>query len=314
MLTPFINEKEYSLFKELYAKQFLSENQKNISLSEALEYCLSLKGGFVRAQIVLASFQDTPVSSANRVNVAMAVEYFQLSSIILDDLPSMDDAEFRRGKKCVHHVYGESDAVLTALSLINRAYILLWRVLSSCDQVTQEKCLNLIDSSLGFEGIISGQAMDLSYNEALHEVGYIEDIARLKTTSLFSVAMILPLLISSTPQVVIERVESFVFLLGQMYQLIDDLKDYYLEQNEHLKDLYVENLFIVGKKSRDRELSRPNYVLKIGIDASEKKLMKIISEAEEVAASIAKSNSKLSFYEIIVSGMKEKYMHIRNAV
>ncbi|NJM12209.1 MAG: hypothetical protein HC889_10265 [Synechococcaceae cyanobacterium SM1_2_3] len=77
------------------------------------------------------------------------MEYFHTASLIFDDLPSMDDAEERRGHPCPHKVHGESAAILGALALINRGYALLWKVLSRLPRQRRHRAAELVESCLG---------------------------------------------------------------------------------------------------------------------------------------------------------------------
>lgn len=176
-------------------------------LSEALEYELRSGGKRVRPLLTLDSAEIFGVPENDALRLACAVEYLHLASVILDDLPSMDDAQTRRHLPALHVVFGEAIATLAALSLYARAFEILaeWPVLA------REAA-----RAVGSEGMIGGQAADLCGRHA-------DRLA--KTTPLIRFALSAPARLARANAAAIAAIEEFGELLGQAYQLCDDLLD-----------------------------------------------------------------------------------------
>ena len=120
-------------------------------------------GKLVRGRLLQATATALQVEETSATNLAVAVEYFHLASLLLDDLPCMDDAQMRRGQPCVHRVHGEATAILTALAFINRAYALAGFALAPWPAAVRCQAHAAMDACLGVTGLTGGQARDLSY-------------------------------------------------------------------------------------------------------------------------------------------------------
>ena len=149
-------------------------------------------GRLFRAQLAYAAALSHGLAHATAARLAVAMEYFHLASLLLDDLPCMDDATERRGRPCPHLAHGEATVILAALALINRAYTLVGFVLPSFPPAYRLPAQACLDSCLGAAGLVGGQAADLRFHPgpgALREAGRI---ALRKTGALFHLAILLP--------------------------------------------------------------------------------------------------------------------------
>ena len=99
-------------------------------LRASTQHALQSRGGGFRSQLVESICKVCHLEQKRSVALASALEYFHLASLLLDDLPCMDDADTRRGLPCTHRVYGDSMAILSALALINRSYFHVWEALN----------------------------------------------------------------------------------------------------------------------------------------------------------------------------------------
>ena len=127
------------------------------------------------------------------------MELFHLASLLLDDLPCMDNADTRRGETCVHVAYGESNAILAALALINRGYLNLWRSFEGSPRDAREEASRLAEDCLGVEGILNGQAMDLNFADYAATERNVARVAEEKTGSLFRLCLMLPAISLAVP-------------------------------------------------------------------------------------------------------------------
>jgi geranylgeranyl pyrophosphate synthase len=199
------------------------------------------------------------------LNLAVALEYFHTSSLIFDDLPCMDNAADRRGVPCVHREYGEHQAILAALALINRAYALAWQAIADSPRNTQRQAREYLEQCLGVAGLLNGQSLDLSYAALPHTRETTEGIAHRKTVSLIRLTLVLPAILGGASPREIQLLERISVCWGLGYQIVDDLKD------------VLQNSKQTGKTAnRDALLDRPNIATAIGVAAAADRLMRLI--------------------------------------
>src|SRR5579862_2795849 len=114
-------------------------------LAGALRDTLHHPGSMVRAELAFRIACAFGLPDDRSEQLAIAIEYFHTASLLFDDLPSMDDAQLRRGALCAHHVHGEGAAILAALALINRAYSLVWKSVSGLSPEVQSAGLTYLE-------------------------------------------------------------------------------------------------------------------------------------------------------------------------
>jgi geranylgeranyl pyrophosphate synthase len=226
-------------------------------------------GSLARAQLIYGIAAGSGLPSGDALRLATAIEYFHAASLILDDMPAMDDALTRRGRACPHVVHGEAAATLGALALITRAYALLWEALDRIPAARRRKAAGLVDACLGAEGILDGQARDVHFG---HEAraGEVLRVALGKTVPLIRLAVVLPALASGAPMRAIRHLETLSRAWGLAYQILDDFKDVLLTDAE------------AGKTtSRDRRLGRPNLPQRAGWRRALVRLDGLLDEARQ---------------------------------
>lgn len=158
--------------------------------------------------------------------VAIAVEYLHVASILLDDLPSMDDASVRRGAPPAHVRFSEAAAILTAVALTSRSYALLLAAPVARPEVNQAMARLACDTVAGAMAV--GQALELGPGDGLSPER-VRTIHERKTASLFGLVGSLVVAAGAARPSVAEPLMRFVTLLGRAYQIIDDLED----EHEH---------------------------------------------------------------------------------
>ena len=176
----------------------------------------------VRAVLVLLCAELCRGRSAHAVPAAAAIELVHASSLILDDLPSMDDAPLRRGRKANHLEFGEAVAILAAFGLLNLAYATYAR---SYDPPLATRLTALTADAVGPAGLIGGQALDLLATD--HDITFeaLERIHRGKTGALFVAAAACGALIAGASPESISALTAYAKNLGLAFQIIDDLLD-----------------------------------------------------------------------------------------
>jgi len=150
------------------------------------------------------------------------MELVHASSLILDDLPSMDNAPLRRGQRANHLEFGEAIAILAAFGLLNLAYGTLAR---AYDATVSARLSAIVSDAVGSEGLIGGQALDLLATDQQISFETLERIHRGKTGALFSAAATAGAVVSGASPDVIRSLSAYAKNLGLAFQIIDDLLD-----------------------------------------------------------------------------------------
>jgi geranylgeranyl diphosphate synthase type II len=196
-------------------------DREPIPVHGSMRYTALADSKRVRAALVLLS-ADLCGSEDRALPVAAAVELVHASSLILDDLPSMDDAPLRRGRKTNHLVFGEAVAILAAFGLLNLAFE---SVVEAYPGELGGQIVRRLTEAIGSDGLIAGQAEDLLATDQEITFEALERIHRRKTGALFSASATAGALTAGgTPEQVV-AVAAYAKNLGLAFQIIDDLLD-----------------------------------------------------------------------------------------
>ena len=267
----------------------LAENAPSASgvvpgLQAAIAYTVGQSGKRVRARLVLAAARQHGLEPGPAERLACAVEYFHLSSLLLDDLPCMDDATTRRGQPCTHRIFGEATTVLAALAFINRAYALTGFVFAAYPAEIRLQATACLDACLGPSGLIGGQAADLNFANTNRSARTVASIAARKTGALFWLAVYFPALLAGPSAEELRRLKALCVYWGLAYQAADDLQDALL------------NAFEAGKTTgRDRALNRPNLVHALGVPAAQARVARLLQQARDVVERLDASSPRWGY-------------------
>ena len=192
-------------------------------LHAAMRYAVLTPGKRIRPLIALlaASHLGCPVAAA--MPAACALELVHAASLVLDDLPCMDDAATRRGQPSVHVRYGEAVAVLTGVALLNEAFAVISRAEGLCDAVRTEMA-GLLARTVGTNGLVGGQERDLRGSPE-PSISLMTQLHHEKTGVLFVAAAEMGALAASAPPGQVNALRAFAMELGLAFQALDDLAD-----------------------------------------------------------------------------------------
>ena len=236
---------EYLCVFEGYLDEYLEKFQtKPPILGESMKYSLKVGGKRVRPVLLLAIADVLGVEKADVLPFALALEMIHTYSLIHDDLPSMDDDDFRRGKPSNHKAFGEGNAVLAGDGLLNTAYSLCF---SECLKgEKQTRAAALLCEFAGVFGMIAGQSADLTFTGGVDATE--EDLLYVyqnKTGKLLCApALIASILAGDKYYFELER---FALDLGLLFQVTDDILD---EESS-----FAELGKTVGKDKKDEKLT-----------------------------------------------------------
>lgn len=233
-------------------------------LAAALEQVTTNPGKLLRAALAVAAAERNGMKPAAAEQLACALEFFHAASLLLDDLPCMDDAATRRGLACVHRRYGEATAILAALALINRAYALVAEAFLPAAVSVRREAMRLLDRHLGLAGLVGGQAWDLAFVGTDRSAATVSRIAAGKTGALFALTVLLPALPARPAAATRRRLRALAVYWAQLFQALDDVRD-----------LLGSSLETGKTTGRDRALGRPNLAVALGLPATRARLARL---------------------------------------
>ena len=209
------------------------------AVHRAMHYALTGPGKRVRPVLTLAAAEIFGQRSEVVLDLACAVEMVHACSLILDDLPAMDDAKLRRGRPTVHLAFGEDVALLASLALLNRAYALVAEGAHrlSLRRYGSEDMVHHLAHAIGSGGLIGGQALDLEGGPSFAmDLDRLEYIHSHKTGALFMAAGELGAMAADARRRDLEVVARYAKNLGLAFQISDDLLDVLATPEETGKD------------------------------------------------------------------------------
>ncbi|BCJ85911.1 polyprenyl synthetase family protein [Effusibacillus dendaii] len=194
-------------------------------LIESMRYSLFAGGKRIRPILALATVETLGGNRQAALPVACSLELIHTYSLIHDDLPAMDDDDFRRGKPTNHKVYGEAVAVLAGDALLTLAF----QVLSQVEMPQREKellqLIRILSDASGYAGMIGGQMADIQAEGKQPDPQTLEFIHRHKTGDLLRAAVQMGAVFAGANEQEILHLTLYAMNLGLAFQIQDDLLD-----------------------------------------------------------------------------------------
>lgn len=193
------------------------------TLREAMLYSLQAGGKRLRPAVVMLSCVACGASEAAALPAAAAMEMIHTYSLIHDDLPAMDDDDYRRGRPANHKVFGDGIAILAGDALLTYAFNVLAREVAD-DGRSRQLVLELSQGA-GAAGMIGGQVADLQSPQSQHDLDRLNYIHTHKTAMLFRAAGRMGAASAGADADEVETLGEYGLKLGLAFQIIDDLLD-----------------------------------------------------------------------------------------
>jgi geranylgeranyl diphosphate synthase, type II len=238
----------------------------------AMRYSLLAGGKRLRPILCLASCEAIGGSPDVAMPMACALEMIHTMSLIHDDLPAMDNDDYRRGKLTNHKVYGEDIAILAGDGLLAYAfeYIATHTQGVSADRVL--KAIAHLARAVGADGLVGGQVVDLE-SEGKPDIS-IETLIYIhnhKTGALFQSSVVCGAILAGATAIEIEKLSKFAQNIGLAFQIIDDILDITATQAE------------LGKTAgKDLEAQKATYPKLWGLAESKRQADKLVTEAKTI--------------------------------
>ncbi len=294
-------EQKTAAIEPILRRYLPAETGYQSKVAEAMNYSIQAGGKRLRPLLMAESaalFADTSVidaeqdASAREAFVDRALPLFMAAlemihnySLVHDDLPAMDNDEYRRGRKTTHVVYGEGMAVLAGDGLLNYAFETAVRAFEEAE--TKEElyraaaAMKILSGKAGINGMIGGQCADLEAEKLGDDVTeemllYIHEH---KTAALIQAAMTIGAVLAGAAQAEIAVLERCAYNIGVAFQIQDDILD------------VTSSLEVLGKQvGSDEKNHKLTYVAMHGLEESKRQVAKLSEEAVEMLANFPKRN------------------------
>lgn len=261
-------------------------------LSDAAAHTVLASGKRFRPLLTVLIAKDLGYDGKAALDIGCAGELVHTASLILDDLPCMDDAPLRRGKTSAHIAFGESTAILTAVALLNRAFGLIAR----CEALPHDKRSDVssrLSYAVGANGLIAGQLSDLSNDDTSISIEEVERLNQLKTGALFDYAVLSAGVLAGADEKTHDSLTEFSKQLGLAFQLLDDLKDSLMSDDE-------------AQKTTGRDAGKATLVALTGDEAAKARL-----QAYLVKASIALKSAGIGADSLVSLAMAQQFSFLK---
>jgi geranylgeranyl pyrophosphate synthase len=263
-------EERRALVDDLLAR--VCPRGESASVSAAIESSLLAPAKRLRPILALLVTEMLKGDPQVVLPAAGAIEMVHTASLILDDLPCMDDAAQRRGRPACHVVHGEATAILAAFALQSGAFELLADGWPGCpDAATRTAMAQELSRAIGLSGMIAGQASDLGMTDRAIDFATLEFIHSRKTGALFMASAALGALATRASEKERTAVMAYSKNLGLAFQVVDDLIDATSAPGEAGKD--------VGK-----DLKKTTFVSFAGVDGARQLARELVESSREALA------------------------------
>jgi farnesyl diphosphate synthase len=272
-----VSKSEIDIFADKinnYLKDLISNS--NSLLNESILYSLIYTGGKRIRPFILSEFANFfKVPESVYMRVAAAIEIIHCYSLIHDDLPAIDNDDYRRGYLSNHKKFSESTAILSGDSLLTYAFEILSDNSFECDDKTKLSIVNLIAKLSGKNGMIAGQYIDINItNPTLDEV---INIQKLKTGCLFSASVEGAVILGGKKEL-LNDLKIFAEKFGLAFQIYDDIQDY----------------------DHDNENKSINIISFLGFDSAKTMLNRLLDECHLI---LNKNNLNINQIKSIINQM-----------
>lgn len=212
------------VLKYLNSIKPIVENKGLIELHRAMTYALTTGGGRIRPVLSCLVAESLEIEIKKILPFALSLELVHTYSLIHDDLPAMDNDDFRRGKPSTHKVFGESLAILAGDALNAEPYRIIAEAYSAQPTIALS-LIKLLTTASNQSGMVGGQAIDIASKSEILTIADLEFLHQCKTVALFEAAVAGPALIAGAPDKVLLELKTYAQALGLLFQITDDLAD-----------------------------------------------------------------------------------------
>lgn len=281
-------------------KEELAQRQKNIEeiiesylpkeegfareLAGAMNYSMRAGGKRLRPMLMQETYRLFGGEDEVIQPFMAAMEMIHTHSLVHDDLPALDNDEYRRGKKTTHAVYGETMAILCGDALLNYAYETAFLAFTMCkDTARIGRALQILGDKTGIFGMLGGQTLDVSNDGKPLTVEQLDYIYANKTSALIEGSMMIGAALAGAGEDEIFLIESVGYRVGLAFQIQDDILDVTSTKEELGKPVFS-----------DERNHKTTYVTLRGIQQAEDEVRRLSGEALDSLGELGVSNEFLN--------------------
>ena len=273
MLREYLEEKKKIVEDSLIELLANYRNKYPEKLAEAMKYAVMNGGKRIRPVLmymICDLFEKNNYKSYEKIKeIAIALEFIHCYSLVHDDLPAMDNDDYRRGKLTVHKKYNEAIGVLVGDVLLTEAFGIIANSKSLGDK-NKIELISKLSEYAGFFGMVGGQFVDMESENKKVEIDTLKYIHAHKTGKLLTAAIELPMIALNIEGEKREKMVEYSKLLGIAFQIKDDILDIEGDFEE------------IGKKSNDVENEKTTYPSIFGLDESKRLLQEYLEKARKI--------------------------------
>jgi len=258
-------------------------------IMEAMEYNLMAGGKRLRPMLMKETYELFGGKDDIIKPFMAAIEMIHTYSLVHDDLPAMDNDDYRRGRKTTHVVYGEAMGVLTGDALLNYAFETAASAFSIYPEKSLEigKALQILAGKAGVYGMIGGQVVDVMSEGQTISKEVLDFIHELKTAALIECAMMIGAVLAGAAEADVKKMEQIAKNVGLAFQIQDDILD------------VTSTAEVLGKPVlSDEKNEKTTYVTLVGLEQAKRFVESISNEAIEMLHSL---DNKNEFLEMLLT-------------
>ena len=253
-------------------------------IMEAMEYSVMAGGKRLRPMLMQETYRLFGGEGKEIEPFMAAMEMIHTYSLVHDDLPAMDNDEYRRGRKTTHIVYGEAMGILAGDALLNYAFETAVKAFEIAPEKSLliGKALKILAEKAGIYGMIGGQVVDVASCGVGLDEGMLNFIYELKTGALIESSMMIGALLAGAEDTELEKVQKIASDVGIAFQIQDDILDVTSTTEELGKPVHS-----------DEKSNKVTYVTLFGVEKASEQVQKLSEQAEAVLEGLSSKNKFL---------------------
>lgn len=274
------------LIEKVIMDRLIKEDKDSFRQNEiidAMNYSVMAGGKRLRPMLMLETSRLFGGADENNYDFMTAIELIHTYSLVHDDLPAMDNDEYRRGRKTTHVVYGEAMGILAGDALLNYAFEMGINGVTNCDNTDRGvEALKILGKKAGVYGMIGGQVIDIQNDGKETDVETLDYINELKTGALIEASMMIGATLAGADSEELLKLEKIAGNIGKAFQIQDDILDVTSSQEVLGKPVYS-----------DEKNNKCTYVTLLGVGEASKRVNDLTVEALDMLRSFDKKNEFL---------------------
>lgn len=283
--------KRVETIEEILRKYLPAQEGHQKVIMEAMEYSVMAGGKRLRPMLMQETYKLFGGEGELIEPFMAAIEMIHTYSLVHDDLPAMDDDDYRRGRKTTHVVYGEAMGILAGDALLNYAFETAAKTFTMYPEKSFEigKAMQVLSGKAGIYGMIGGQVVDVESAGCNLSKDQLDFIYELKTSALIESSMMIGAILAGAKDEDIKAIEKIAKNVGIAFQIQDDILDVTSTVEELGKPILS-----------DEKNEKTTYVTLVGLEKAKEYVKMISMEAIELLAGF---NTKDSFLEELLKAL-----------